>query len=311
MSIRRGGNRPNDHYTIVTNRLARDAGLSFKARGVALYLLSHTEGFRTTAETIAKANGCGVEQVRTALRELEERGYITRDQPRDDQGRLGPIEYVITDLPQSSVSGKPDTGPDLRKHPPDEDVSAGRDRDVVSRSRITRSRETTPYKKNKGLEEQVREEQEEHNRSNTSPRSARASLSPREPDLFGEDQPADERPPGPAPDPDPFEAFWRVYPRHVAKADAHKAWRAALKHKVSARTIIDAAGRYAEAVRDGDPRYVKYPASWLRAACYDDDPTELRLVHSRSSPGPAPYRNPVDQSAYYEPITTNHGAAFG
>lgn len=193
MSIRRGGNRPNDHYTIITNTLVRDQRLSFKARGIAAYLLSHTEGFRTTVATIAKANGVGLEQVQSGLRELEKLGYISREQPRDQQGRVQEIDYVITDYPGLSVNGKPDTGSDLGEQDPDQEVSAGHDRYRETRTRSTRVRPAQVHKKNRGLEEQLKEEQhpEEHADADASGADARRPSQPspaqQQPSLFDDD----------------------------------------------------------------------------------------------------------------------------
>lgn len=77
MSTLRRGSRPVDNYTSIANGFARDKRLSLKARGLALYLLSHKEGWRITTSSLAKECGCGERQVRTALIELETYGYLT------------------------------------------------------------------------------------------------------------------------------------------------------------------------------------------------------------------------------------------
>lgn len=151
MSIRRGPHSYTDHFTIVSNTLARDARLSFKARGIALWLLGHSEGYRSTAKLIAKAAECGIDQIQTGLQELERCGYLTREQTRDDHGRVGQVEYMITDQPVvgSPGDGKPGNGDDQGE----QDVSAGGDRNGISRSRVTPS-----HKKTKGLEDQQTQE---------------------------------------------------------------------------------------------------------------------------------------------------------
>lgn len=88
--------------TMVADQLAQDTRLSLKARGLALYLLS-CEGKNilagNAANEIARANRCGRDQVTTGLHELEEHGYLTRVKTRDTHGRIGSIDYVITDQP--------------------------------------------------------------------------------------------------------------------------------------------------------------------------------------------------------------------
>jgi hypothetical protein len=68
-----------------------------------------------------------------------------------------------------------------------------------------------------------------------------------------------------------FEEFWCIYPRHIAKKTAKKAWDRALKD-ASEVDILDGAQRYA-VERDGeDAKYTKHPATWLNGGCWTDDP---------------------------------------
>ncbi len=69
-----------------------------------------------------------------------------------------------------------------------------------------------------------------------------------------------------------FQHFWLLYPRKVGKGDAEKAFMAALKENPP-DAILAGARRYADPVRqDGtQPKYVKYPAGWLRAKRWLDE----------------------------------------
>lgn len=84
-----------------------------------------------------------------------------------------------------------------------------------------------------------------------------------------------------------FTEFWAAYPRRVAKGQALKAWRAALRRGAEPGHIIEAAGRYAHAERDTEATFVKHPATWLNGQCYDDEQPEQQ---------PAPH--PHDAWAY-------------
>lgn len=88
----------------------RDPKLSFKAKGLLAYLMSHAEGYRLTATQIIAETTDGRDAVRAALRELETQGYIHRSQRRGPNGRLGEATYVV-----GPVAGKPVHGPDQRK----------------------------------------------------------------------------------------------------------------------------------------------------------------------------------------------------
>lgn len=68
-----------------------------------------------------------------------------------------------------------------------------------------------------------------------------------------------------------FEAFWQAYPRKKDKRAAWKAWKAALK-RADPETIITAAK--AEARRPCELKFRKYPASWLNADAWEDEPDQ-------------------------------------
>jgi DNA-binding MarR family transcriptional regulator len=75
----------------VPQQLARDPRLSFKARGIALYILSTGS---SSGDEIAEANHCGRGQVQAGLRELERYGYLTRQQIRH-RGAVTGVTYMI------------------------------------------------------------------------------------------------------------------------------------------------------------------------------------------------------------------------
>lgn len=72
-----------------------------------------------------------------------------------------------------------------------------------------------------------------------------------------------------------FEEFWQAYPRKKDKRAAWKAWKAALK-RANPEAIIDAAK--AEAKRPCELKYRKYPASWLNADAWEDEPDQPAAV---------------------------------
>lgn len=105
---------------------------------------------------------------------------------------------------------------------------------------------------------------------------------------------------------DAFGAFWLTYPKKRSREEAQKAWCAALDRGADPQKIVAAATSYARERANEDPKYTKYPATWLNKGCYDDEPDQpagqrpqLRAVGSN---GYQPFTNP-DASAY----TTNWG----
>lgn len=89
-----------------------------------------------------------------------------------------------------------------------------------------------------------------------------------------------------------FMAFYRLYPRHVARADAYKAWR---QVTVNAKPPTDPSCIMAaltqqlpfltyEATRDPEQNYCPLPATWLRAERWDDEITPRLMPLGRDDP---------------------------
>jgi hypothetical protein len=82
-----------------------------------------------------------------------------------------------------------------------------------------------------------------------------------------------ERGPVLVPDAEAFGQFWAVYPRHVAKEAARKAFDAAIKkHHIEPDRLIEGAKRYAGERAGQDPKFTKHPATWLNGGCWEDEP---------------------------------------
>lgn len=73
-----------------------------------------------------------------------------------------------------------------------------------------------------------------------------------------------------------FETFWDVYPRHVKKLAARKAYEKARK-LASAETILAGAMLYAKTCPQ-DEQFQAHPTSWLNAGRWDDEIATVRRV---------------------------------
>lgn len=67
-----------DRYTTINNDAARDPELSYRAKGLLLFLLSHTSGRYITSKQIMDAATEGRDAIRKAMRELEDAGYVSQ-----------------------------------------------------------------------------------------------------------------------------------------------------------------------------------------------------------------------------------------
>lgn len=84
-----------------------------------------------------------------------------------------------------------------------------------------------------------------------------------------------EQPPiAPQDDPD-FLRFYERYPRHTAKGAALRAWAKAVK-LADPEVIIAGAERYRDDP-NRDDSFTAYPATWLNAGRWDDDPLPRRI----------------------------------
>lgn len=82
-----------------------------------------------------------------------------------------------------------------------------------------------------------------------------------------------------------FEQWWKVYPRKTGKGKAFPAYQKALRF-IDRDTLLEATRRFAISAAGKAGRFCPYPANWLNAKRWDDDPTEWEREHERKGTGP-------------------------
>ena len=92
MAVIRHGPAPEDHYSMVSNELARDPSISLQAKGIYLYLRSHREGWAMSTERIGEALGVHRNTVGKYVTELSDAGYLIKDQAKDEFGKFAGSE---------------------------------------------------------------------------------------------------------------------------------------------------------------------------------------------------------------------------
>ncbi|MFI9635110.1 hypothetical protein ACIHAX_20730 [Nocardia sp. NPDC051929] len=75
----------------------RDSRISFRAKGVLVFLLAAGRGEDLSLESIAAAGTEDATEVAEALQELIDSGYLARE--RQFGGELGESAWTITDTP--------------------------------------------------------------------------------------------------------------------------------------------------------------------------------------------------------------------
>lgn len=92
-----------------------------------------------------------------------------------------------------------------------------------------------------------------------------------------------------------FGAFWLTYPKKKAREEAKKAWIAAIERGADPQRVVTAAKAYAHERASEEPKYTKYPATWLNKGCYDDEPDQPARPHLRAgSRSHTPFQLPAD-----------------
>lgn len=96
MPVVRGHHSFDDQYTQIPNAWLRDSRLSFKARGLLSLVMSHSRGWSLTLGQLARENQEGKDAIRSAIAELEELGYLSREQINEN-GRFGEVVWTTND----------------------------------------------------------------------------------------------------------------------------------------------------------------------------------------------------------------------
>lgn len=102
--VRRSG------YTHIPNPPLRDPALTLQSKGLFCMMLSLPEGWDFTIGGLAKISGCGRDRVRGCLKNLEDAGYLLREQGHGETGQFSGNVYVLYDEKTAPLSGFPATG---------------------------------------------------------------------------------------------------------------------------------------------------------------------------------------------------------
>lgn len=95
-------------HTTVDREPVNDDRLSFRARGVLVWLLDKPDDWRVDSQAIARAGLEGRDAIRKALLELETCGYLVRTRYQTDAGRWA-TEVVVHELPAPENPSSVDT----------------------------------------------------------------------------------------------------------------------------------------------------------------------------------------------------------
>ena len=106
----------NVNYTVMSNYHLQDKKLSLKAKGLLSYMLSLSDDWDYSLKGLTIGCKDGLDNVRTAVLELEEHGYVRRQKVRNARGQIIDYDYQVYESPVEDVPAVP--GDDTSTPPP-------------------------------------------------------------------------------------------------------------------------------------------------------------------------------------------------
>lgn len=86
-------------FTTVDNLVLNDTNLSWKAKGLFVYLWSQSDEWNFYETEVAKHSTDGIVSLKNGLKELEDQGYLKRQRVRDEQGKFKENEWILSESP--------------------------------------------------------------------------------------------------------------------------------------------------------------------------------------------------------------------
>ena len=91
------------NFTVMSNYHLQDKTLSFKAKGLLSFMLSLPEDWDYTIAGIAKYSKESVDSISSGIKELEQKGYVTRERVRNKDGKLAGSNYIVREKPYTEL----------------------------------------------------------------------------------------------------------------------------------------------------------------------------------------------------------------
>ena len=89
------------NYVILNKEALENANLSWKAKGLLAYLLSLPDNWQIYIEELSSHSRDGIDSTASAIKELINNGYITRDRVRNEKGQLKNYIYIVHEIAET------------------------------------------------------------------------------------------------------------------------------------------------------------------------------------------------------------------
>lgn len=110
------------NFTVMSNYHFKEKKMSLKAKGLLSLMLSLPDDWNYSVPGLVTLSKDGKDGVMTALAELEEFGYLTRERITNSKGQYAGIEYNIYEEPQKEIpiAEKPTSAMPILENPTSE-----------------------------------------------------------------------------------------------------------------------------------------------------------------------------------------------
>lgn len=95
--------KKNKNYTTISNYHLEDKNLSLKTKGLMTFMLHLPEEWDMNVSSLSSVLKDGETSIASALKELEEYGYLVRNRERDSKGKLSKNEYILHEIPHMDI----------------------------------------------------------------------------------------------------------------------------------------------------------------------------------------------------------------
>lgn len=92
----------NENYTVMSNYHFKEKNMSLKAKGLLSLMLSLPDEWDYSLDGLCKLSKDGRDSVRSAIKELEEFGYLEKREIKNDKGQFSGYDYRVYEKPRSA-----------------------------------------------------------------------------------------------------------------------------------------------------------------------------------------------------------------
>nr|DAZ71449.1 MAG TPA: Dna polymerase B [Caudoviricetes sp.] len=86
-------------FTTVDNAVLNDTNLSWKAKGLFVYLWSQADEWDFYESEVVKHSTDGLSSLKSGIKELEKQGYLRRERKKDDKGYFRENAWILSENP--------------------------------------------------------------------------------------------------------------------------------------------------------------------------------------------------------------------